>query len=206
MLYNVGTNTYTFTTATDPGVNRKGGKDVPLVLLGNNKVFIMGGLALPNNNVISLYGPISNTCVLPASPPYVQRANATATLLQDGNVLIVGGKNSLGTYETSAEIYNPISDTFSLITATLTTGRYKHRATLLADGKVLIAGGANATYAALDSLELYDPVSKTITTVGIMRTPRCYQEQVLMNDGRVLIMGGKDNNGIKLSSCEIYSP
>jgi len=74
----------------------------------------------------------------------------TATLLNNGKVLIAGGDD---TDCTSAELYDPAAGTWSL-TGSLNDGRYFHTATLLPDGTVLAAGGLFGTY--LASSELYD--------------------------------------------------
>jgi hypothetical protein len=60
----------------------------------------------------------------------------TATLLNNGQVLIAAGAARLS----SAELYNPSTGTFS-VTGSLNTGRREHTAVLLTDGEVLAAGG-----------------------------------------------------------------
>jgi alpha-tubulin suppressor-like RCC1 family protein len=69
------------------------------------------------------------------------RYNHSATLLADGNVLIVGGSASsvTGAPLATAELYNPNSETFSAIHNT-NTAHASHTATLLADGKVFSRG------------------------------------------------------------------
>ena len=80
----------------------------------------------------------------------------TATLLQDGKVLVVGGAGTAFNLDptsagqsssapiATAEVYDPGSGTFSP-TGSLAAGRTFHTATLLQDGKVLIVGGSDAT-------------------------------------------------------------
>src|SRR5207247_1157562 len=69
------------------------------------------------------------------------RNGHTATLLQNGKVLICGGSSRYNSMAlTSAELYHPKSGTFSA-TGSMTIPRLGHTATLLADGRVLIAGG-----------------------------------------------------------------
>ena len=58
----------------------------------------------------------------------------TATLLQNGQVLIAGGETA------SAELFNPSTGKFTA-TGSMTISRTGHTATLLPDGRVLIAGG-----------------------------------------------------------------
>ena len=69
-----------------------------------------------------------------------QRLNHTATLLQNGRVLVTGGSNDFGGLP-SAELYNPPSGTWTA-TGSLNTAHAAHTATLLPNPiMVLIAGG-----------------------------------------------------------------
>ena len=61
----------------------------------------------------------------------------TATLLDDGRVLVAGGFN------TTSELYEPATRTWSTTGTTLGTHR-GHTATKLQDGRVLISGGGSA--------------------------------------------------------------
>ena len=63
-----------------------------------------------------------------------QHLGQTATLLQNGQVLIAGGETA------SAELFNPSTGAFTA-TGSMTVSRSGHTATLLPDGRVLIAGG-----------------------------------------------------------------
>jgi uncharacterized protein (TIGR03437 family) len=90
------------------------------------------------------------------------RANHTATLLPDGNVLISGGSSGISLTTTSgtgmsfyccvasAELYDSNSGVFAEIPS-MSTARGGHTATLLNSGDVLIAGGGMAT------AEVYHP-------------------------------------------------
>ena len=82
------------------------------------------------------------------------RGYHTATLLNNGKVLIAGGVDSTNSVSASAELYDPAAGTFST-TGSLNAAREYHTATLLNNGKVLIAGGFNGSV--LASAELYDP-------------------------------------------------
>jgi large repetitive protein len=74
----------------------------------------------------------------------------TATVLNDGTVLVTGGDNGNGTLAT-AEVYDPIADTFSP-TGGMGSTRESHTATLLNSGAVLVNGGAGSGEA---TAELY---------------------------------------------------
>jgi Galactose oxidase, central domain len=112
----------------------------------------------------------------------------TATLLNSGKVLIVGGLQNFSVYLDSAELYDPTAGTFSP-TGNLNAARWGHTATLLTNGKVLIVGGENLT-GDLSEAELYDPTTGTFSVTGSLNTPRRFHAATLLNDGMVLVAGG----------------
>jgi hypothetical protein len=124
----------------------------------------------------------------------------TATLLNNGEVLVAGGYG-LGTgYQTYAELYNPSSGAFTL-TGSLNTGRTRHAAALLPGGEVLIVGGlgsGNSAFNCLASAELYNPATETFTNTGSLNTTTCYPRAVLLNTGKVLVING--------TGAELYDP
>jgi large repetitive protein len=119
------------------------------------------------------------------------RGGHTATLLQDGTVLITGGENSTGPLAT-AEIFNPHTGMFTSTKGTMETARVGHTATLLTDGTVLITGGSDAA-GGLATAEIFDPATGMFTpTNGNMETARVGHTGILLSDGtgRVLVAGG----------------
>ena len=147
----------------------------------------------------------------------VARESHTATLLQNGLVLIAGGAN--GMVVASTELYDPGLGTFAA-TGSMTTTRASHTATLLPGGKVLIAGGEhfdNTNYQtlALASAELYDPATGTFTATGSMSTSRSAHTATLLTNGKVLIAGGASyvyydmptyNTDLAVANAELYDP
>ena len=100
----------------------------------------------------------------------VARLYHTATLLANGEVLVVGGVYSLAAQQT-AEVYNPAKGKFTLA-GNLNTGRWSHQAVLLPDGRVLVAGGFDTNDNFTASAELYNPSTGTWTPTGSMSTGR----------------------------------
>ncbi|MEX0709986.1 MAG: kelch repeat-containing protein [Chloroflexota bacterium] len=82
-----------------------------------------------------VYRPSTNSWVRVASMGE-SRVFATATLLQDGTVLVAGGYGITA----SAEVYDPANGRWAA-TAPMLQGRAGHTATLLTNGEVLVSGG-----------------------------------------------------------------
>jgi len=132
------------------------------------------------------------------------RISHTATLLNDGTVLIVGGQDTTGTPVANSELYAPSGGTFA-VSGALGTARYFHTSTLLGAGKVLVAGGDDISGNALASAELYDPSTKTFTALGNMGSARDSFTATPLGNGKVLLAGGGNTNGIQ-ATAELFDP
>jgi centrosomal CEP192-like protein/HYDIN/CFA65/VesB family protein/galactose oxidase-like protein len=134
------------------------------------------------------------------------REGHTATLLNNGKVLVAGGSLGNGiSYLATTELYDPTTGTFT-DTGSLNAARGSHTATLLNNGKVLVAGGSVDGTRALASSELYDPATGTFSPTGSMNTTRVGHTATLLNNGTVLIAGGVDILAAELASAELYDP
>src|SRR5262249_18698218 len=110
-------------------------------MLGNGKILLAGGFSTtfgPSARSAELYDPAAGTFTATAGAMVQFTGRHTATLLDNGTVLIVGG--SSGDIQARAEVYDPSTDHFTQVGATRTP-RYIHAAARLSDGSVLIAGG-----------------------------------------------------------------
>jgi hypothetical protein len=191
-------------------------------LLPNGKVLIAGGdLGTGGSSGSSalasaeLYDPATGTFAATGSMTSARRSH-TATLLNDGKVLIAGGVSySRGAqiFLGSAELYDPSTGTFTA-TGSMIAPRSFHTATLLNNGKVLINSHFN--YATGDDdgtsnddlarAELYDPESGTFSLTG---------KTAYLSLGRVsassLLISGKVLNTLEYScdpaeQAEVFDP
>ena len=145
-----------------------------------------------------------------------QRAFHSATVLNNGEVLVAGGRNRITYGLATAELFNPGTGTFTS-TGNLNTGRANFSATLLNTGKVLVAGGdeyvfmsTGTVHICLSSAELYDPVTGTFTPTGSMLAERCGYSApgftaTLLENGQVLIAGGSNPSSF-VAAAELYDP
>src|SRR5919202_4341615 len=127
-------------------------------------------------------------------PVVTGRYNHTATLLQDGRVLVTGGNDNAPV--AGARLYDPATGTWSNAAA-MHVGRSGQAAALLRDGRVLVAGGvapadvpSGSEYTA--TAEIYDPATDSWASAGSMSTVRFEPTMTVLDDGRVLVAGGFD--------------
>lgn len=191
-LYNPATNSF---ISTGSMIDAHCGY-APAVLLQNGQVLIAGGTDNTTGATANadLYDPTTGTfgcgslggtntttgyCNNTMTQP---RYLHTATLLQNGDVLITGGSSKdYGVNElATAELFNPTTGTFSCVggvsskppvcNPSMTDSREFHTATLLVNGPnagdVLVVGGMDARGVVLQTAELYDPSTGTFSCVG----------------------------------------
>jgi len=178
-------------------------------LLASGKVLIAGGADQDPTGAglasAELYDPTTGTFT-PTGSMAVGRFLHTATLLQNGKVLIVGGTlTSSSDPVSTAEVYDPATGIFTL-TGAMVTAREQHTATLLADGRVLIVGGTTSTGTGnlqpTATAELYDPSTGSFSVTGPMAEARTFHTATLLPSGEVLIAGGGNEN----FTTEVYDP
>jgi len=194
----------TFTNTGSMNYQRYGQK---ATLLNNGTVLIAGGSTTVTTDTwipeAEIYNPATGLFSLTGSLN-TARDFPTATMLDNGMVLITGGYNYYaGGYLSSAELYNPATGTFTL-TGSMTTARLYHTATLLNNGMVLVAGGVNSG-GYLASAELYNPATGTFSATGNLNHARAYQTATLLSNEIVLITGGFNGASV-LGSAELYNP
>ncbi len=173
-------------------------------LLPNGHVLIVGGSWCRSNRCsgfdplasAELFDPVTETFSATGSMS-IARTGHTATLLNNGTVLITGGVNpGLGS-DNTAEIYDPATSGFTRV-GDMARGRARHTASLLADGRVLIAGGwegsvSNFGFSSTRTAEIYDPATQSFSPAGDMPKEAAFHTASVLHDGTVLVAGGEGN-------------
>ena len=177
-------------------------------VLRDGKVLIVGGVDTVMTPLAAFPGPVmpwilrsteifdpSTGRFAPAASMAIGRDEPTATTLNNGDVLVVGGGDD------STELYHPPGNKFSNTGSLVLGGRYEQTATLLSNGKVLIAGGGE------HEAEFYDSATGKFSVTGKLSRNRIYDTATLLQDGRVLVAGGSQySRSSAMDSTEIYDP
>jgi hypothetical protein len=136
-------------------------------------------------------------------------AGHTATVLQDGRVLIAGRDGATR----CAEIYDPALKTFTRTSGDMQILVSDHAAVLLQSGQVLIVGGTVDAAGCVsctitNGAELYDPTTGMFTlTAHSLAIARSGPTATLLASGKVLIAGGGATPaGAPLKTAELYDP
>lgn len=218
-IYDPATNTWTYT-----GSMNAARRSAASVVLNDGRVLVTGGAdragataALPKS-ACEIYDPSTGTFTSIGNMTTPRTAHS-ATLLDDGKVLITGGSNGLGTaFPTNlAEIFNPADNSFTAVGPS----NFPHLAQVavkLRDGRVLIPGTYyNLTHTAeggniSPECEIYDPATQTFSVTGSLAMKRIDIGGQPLLDGTVLIAGGVSTDFQKRypamfqTSAEVYDP
>lgn len=181
-------------------------------LLSNGKVLVTGGYDTggfaPVNNA-EVYNPADQTWTATTGDMNSKRALHTATLLDNGKVLVAGGDKGSASTTTGADLYDPGTNAWTATGAMLSSREY-HTATKLANGKVLVAGGDGfdgMTASYWLTTELYDPNdgSWSPAATNILSSPRSAATATLLASGKVAVMAGF-NQATALKTVDVYDP
>ncbi|MBI4470666.1 MAG: hypothetical protein HY650_15230 [Acidobacteria bacterium] len=169
-------------------------------LLSNGKVLVASGISGSFSSPTLLtsaevYDPSTGSWS-PTGSLSTARPFHTATLLENGKVLVVGGSNFTSIIYKTAELYDPIIEQWTA-TGSLAAPRISHTATLLANGQVLVAAGSDARE---KRAELYDPSTGIWSATASLNVGRLNHAAIRLANGKVLVVGG--NPG--LASSELF--
>ena len=170
-----------------------GGTGTGGTALGSGELF---DPTAPANQFSNIAGAMNST-----------RTEATATLLNNGLVLIAGGATGAAVQGDLFDYTSPAA--FSPTTGSMQITRFQHSATLLGSGTVLLVGGAGANPAvtAINSAESYNPSTGNFTLLGNTLTNGRYQQTAtLLPSGSVLIAGGNVSPASATPSTELFDP
>jgi Galactose oxidase, central domain len=194
-------------------------------LLGTGKVLIAGGGrgGMPGGYIsydtAEMYDPATSSFIPVRAHMKSDRVGAAAVKLNDGRVLIVGGKSgrvvtsrhrnlSSMTPLNTAEIFDPEAGAF-IKTGDMSAPHYLATATMLNDGNVLVVGGwriQGPVVVGMRDADLYLPETNLFSRVGPTNVARLTNTATLLKDGEVLIAGGVAEKGLITASVEFYSP
>jgi hypothetical protein len=173
-------------------------------LLPNGKVLATGGFAGHPVAGAELYDPDTGTFSATGSM-MVPRMGHTATLLDNGKVLIAGGWDGVHNL-TSTELYDPLTGTFT-VTGDM-SGPWADTATLLPNGKVLVTRSNPERIVNADFLtDIYDPSTGLFSPTGTQVVANSGPTATLLTNSNVLIAGGDIGDGDGASNlAELFVP
>ncbi len=158
---------------------------VHTVLLYNGKVLTFGNLT---PTVGYVYDPVTGTATETDPPADVECGGMTA--LEDGRILVVGGRGLKNTGINNITLFDPATLTWTAQPTASSRGRYYPTVTRLPDGEVLISGGNTTTGANNTDVDVYTPPPAgsnvgTIRNVG-QHLGGLYPRQWVLPNGTVL--------------------
>jgi hypothetical protein len=199
-------------------------------LLPDGRVVVIGGERIqPRRDMLAsveIYDPATDTWS-PSTALPESRANHTATLLDDGTILVIGGgrHNAIGVpsgldVRATALVYDP-STGASVSLGPTRVPRHGHQAVRLPSGRILVVGGSDNNSEimpaqgaqnpqpfgrALASAELFDPATRAFSDTSSMSAGRFAFTAVLLADGRVMVSGGAnyESEAQSLATSELY--
>lgn len=178
--------------------------------LTDGKVLVAGGMFVDTVswnivvlNNLDIYNPQTAKWT-EAAHLNLRRYGHTATLLDDGRVLVTGGTTeNLQTEE--CEIYDPSNNTWT-VSSSMLEKRWDHSAILLNNGNVFVSGG-NPIFPWLKSCEVYDLNTNQWFSVADMLAYRTgHRIYYLTKIDKLLILGGDAQPVTTEDTWEIYDP
>jgi hypothetical protein len=193
--------------------------------LGGGVAYIIGGLSVDEldaevvTDSIELFRPQDDQTRPVAAALEVPRYGHTATVMDDGRILVVGGKTpravkacEIGATPSTCfdavdrvEVFDPIVGEVRQVDARDFGPVFDHTATLMTGGRILITGGSDAAGNLRSDAWLFDPDLEALVPTRAMSYARARHTATELCDGTVLLVGG-DTEEESAPPAERYSP
>ena len=180
-------------------------------------VYLIGGLTPDESGgtdlatgTIELYRPQDQSVRTLAAELATPRFGHTATVLDDGRILLVGGLTMLPICPATpcavpeVEVFDPIVGETRTVDE-IPGGTRDHTATAIAGGRVLITGGTDSEGDLRSDAYLFDPEVEALVPTRSLGRPRAEHTASELCDGTVLLVGGLSEDGTPLAA-ERYNP
>lgn len=135
----------------------------------------------------------------------VARTESVLLKLDDGRVLIAGGRNPNDGELASAEIFDPQTGLFSATVNDMTTPRRVHALVKTTEGRIFVFGGF-ASASALDSIDEWTIAGGFVASARTLPTPLGFMAATPLPGGRVLLSGGQTSQGGIVGTHWVFSP
>lgn len=178
--------------------------------LADGKIMVTGGYYIDTTSwdviilkKVDVYNPVTEIWI-EATQMNLERTEHTATLLNDGRVLVTGGETNNFT-TSQCEIFIPSTNTWELI-GNLLEERSDHAALLLNNDKVFICGG-DGLAPWQKSCEVYDVNTGIWSYASDMLAYRANAKLYFFKKvNKILILGGDGLPSSTEDTWEIYDP
>lgn len=180
-------------------------------------VYLIGGLTPDEaggvdvaTGTIELFRPQDRSVRTLVAELAVPRFGHTATVLDDGRILVVGGLTTDPICAAppcavqEVELFDPIVGETRMVDD-IPGGIRDHTATSIAGGRVLITGGNDSDGELRSDAFLFDPEVEALVPTRSLARPRAEHTATELCDGTVLLVGGVSGDGTPLPA-ERYNP
>jgi hypothetical protein len=167
---------------------------IPRLLLALGVIILVAASALSQDNAPTA-GPEGVVARLPGQ---------SATMLSDGSLLLLGGKNAHGV---SSAAYIQQATAKTHLASHMHIARAWQSAAVLPDGTIAIMGGVGSNGKQVGTIERFDPKTQTFGVLGVNAiTLRSHHTATLLTDGTVIVIGGISSQDKTSGTAQIWDP
>jgi len=152
------------------------------------------------------YSVQSQSWTATATSPNGARTGNTATLLNNGNVIIIGGQYSgFSGVNDTVELYDVVLDTIIQL-ASIPAPATMHSSVCISDSTVIVAGGFISSGVSTDSVFQYNINTDTWSVKANLPYSIAAHTATLLNDNRILYAAGQHSGSLDNPYAFIYDP